>query len=99
MRRISIGFSDSEYMVLSEIARAHGGNLSNAARSLLHRETIIKSITDTVAAELRSAIAPILESGELLLKNQEIASAAIRNNFGIVLDAITLHSKKTETRP
>ena len=77
MRRISIGFSDSEYMVLSEIARAHGGNLSNAARSLLHRETIIKSITDTVAAELKSAIAPILESSESVLKNQELVAGAL----------------------
>ena len=89
MRRISISFSNEEYIVLSQIARAHNGNLSSAVRSMLHRESVTKSLAEAVDAQIKLALEPILEAGEAVLKNQADFASATRNNFGIVLEAIT----------
>lgn len=92
MRKISIAFDDAEYRALTILARQHGGNLSAAVRSLLHRETVTKAITDSVAgvvaAELKAALTPLIEAADAVLKNQSDASVAIRNNFGVVLETI-----------
>lgn len=58
MRRISISFTDQEYMVLGELARGHGGNLSKAVRSLLHSETVVNAI----GREMRAAVADGIET-------------------------------------
>lgn len=92
MRKISIAFDDAEYRALTILARQHGGNLSAAVRSLLHRETVTKAIADSVAgvvaAELKAALMPLMETTDAIIKNQSDASVAIRNNFGVVLDAV-----------
>lgn len=92
MRKISIAFDNAEYSALTVLARQHGGNLSAAVRSLLHRETVTKAITDSVssviATEVKAALMPLMETTDTIIKNQSDASVAIRNNFGVMLDAV-----------
>ena len=88
MNRVTVRLDSAEHRALVEISRAYDGNLAAALRSLIHRETITKSVVSLVAAELKSALAPIAEAGEAVIKNQEIAAHALKNNFQFVLDTI-----------
>lgn len=88
MSRITVRLDSAEQRALVEIARSYDGNLAAAMRSLIHREAITKAVVTNMAAELKVALMPLIEATDAVLKNQSDASVAIRNNFGVVLDAV-----------
>lgn len=88
MSRITVRLDSAEQRALVEIARSYDGNLAAAMRSLIHREAITKAVVTSMAAELKVALMPLIEATDAVLKNQSDASVAIRNNFGVVLDAV-----------
>lgn len=88
MSRITVRLDSAEHRALVEISRSYDGNLAAAMRSLIHREAITKAVVTSMAAELKSALTPLIEASDAVLKNQSDATVAIRNNFGIILDAI-----------
>ena len=91
MPNISIRLNSSDHKIFVAVARQHGGNLTDAFRSLLQKESVMNEIrAEFIAqtAELKAALIPITEAGEAVIKNQEIAAHSLKNNLGIVLEAV-----------
>ena len=92
MKRISISFSNEEYIVLGQIARAHNGNLSSAVRSMLHRESVAKSLSESVDAQIKAAIEPLEKSVERLLILREadaVGFVDLRTKLKALIDHFT----------
>jgi len=85
MRKISIAFNAAEYNALTILARQHGGSLSAAVRSLLHKETVTKALTDSVigsvSAEFKAAITPLIEANDQAIKSMAAATEINRMNL------------------
>lgn len=88
MSRITVRLDSAEQRALVEIARSYDGNLAASLRSLIHREAITKAVVSSMAAELKAALTPLTEAADQVLANQATAAAALKNNFGLVLDAV-----------
>ena len=78
MHKISITFNPAEYKTLTLLARRHGGNLSAAARSLLHQEVVTKSLADSVDVQIKAALAPVLEVVNQVLEAQASEAVAFK---------------------
>ncbi len=91
MPSISLRLTLAEHRVLVAVARQHGGNLTDAFRALLQKESIINELRAEFALLIEAQdkrTSTLADAVDQVIKNQSDAAVAIRNNFGIVLDAV-----------
>lgn len=91
MPSISLRLTPIEHRILVTVARQHGGNLTDAFRALLQKESIINELRAEFALLIEAQdkrTSVLAEAVDQVIKNQSDATLAIRNNFQVVLDAV-----------
>ena len=87
MPSISLRLTPAEHRILVAVARQYGGNLTDAFRALLQKE----SITNELRAEFALLIeaqdkraSELVDAVDQVIKNQSDAAVALKHNFGLV---------------
>ena len=97
MPSISLRLTPAEHRILVAVARQYGGNLTDAFRALLQKE----SITNELRAEFALLIdaqdkraSALMDAVDQVIKNQSDAATALKHNFGLVSKSIEDITKK-----
>ena len=97
MPSISLRLTLAEHRVLVAVARQYGGNLTDAFRALLQKESITNELRAEFALliEAQDKRASVLaDAVDQVIKNQSDAAAALKHNFGLVSKSIEAITKK-----
>ena len=97
MPSISLRLTPAEHRILVAVARQYGGNLTDAFRALLQKESITNELRAEFALLIEAQdkrVSDLVDAVDQVIKNQSDAAVALKHNFGLVREDIEAVTKK-----